>query len=319
MGCAFRVRSTVSSGDLGSARLTLAVVIPTKNRPRDLAVALDSVVQQERPPDELILVDQSDEPIATESLSLLQEALPAGARLVYVHDRSISGLVHAKDVGAGRAVSEVVAFLEDDIELEPAYLRVIEQAFLADPGMVGCCGVVTNPPVSSASYVAFHELFHRGLFEDPRPRIFRREFLAQGSSGTKVESHALSGGLSAWRRVVFQEVPFDTSGRFHMLEDFEFSTRVHERFGPSLYVLPEARLAHHVAPAGRASAGVRHRRKATEYMTLYRQRRTFPSGLFDVAWLVVGLLLAAVRDAVHDRSVAPITGTLEGVGLGLRN
>lgn len=304
---------------MGSAPLTLGVVIPTKNRPRDLVVALDSVVRQERQPDELILVDQSDEPIAGEALCKLQEALPAGARLVYVHDRSISGLVHAKDVGAGQAVSDVVAFLEDDIELEPAYFRVIEQAFLADPGMVGCCGVVTNPPASSALYVAFHELFHRGLFEDPRPRIFRRELLARSSGETKVASKALSGGLSAWRRVVFCEVPFDTTGRFHMLEDFEFSTRVHERFGPSLYVLPGARLAHHVAPAGRAGVGARHRRKASEYIILYRQRRQFPYGLFEVVWLVFGLLLSSVRDAIHDRSIAPVSGTLAGVGLGLRS
>lgn len=308
----------MGNGTAGSGGLTLAVVIPTKNRPQDLAVALDSVVLQRRPPDELILVDQSDVPMVPESLAGLQQTLPLGASLVYVHDRNISGLVHAKDVGVRRSVSDVVAFLEDDIELEPDYLRVIEEAFFADPHMVGCCGVVTNPPVWSASYVAFHELFHRGLFEDPRPRIFRTEFLLPGASGIKVESHALSGGLSAWRRRVFSEVPFDISGRFHMLEDFEFSTRVHERFGRNLYVLPQARLAHHMAPAGRASMGVRHRTKVVEYILLYRQRRRFPSGIFDVVWLVLGLFMAAAWDAVKGRSFAPILGTIQGLGRAVR-
>jgi hypothetical protein len=107
--------------------------------------------------------------------------------------------------------------------------------------------VVTDVPFGMV-YAAFHALFHRGVFADPRPWIYAT---LEGRGSSAIPSHALSGGLSAWRKEVFSEVPFDTSNGFHMLEDLDFSTRVRARFGDRMAILPGARLEHHFAPAGR--------------------------------------------------------------------
>ena len=39
--------------------MTFSVVIPTKNRPTELATVIDSLLAQSRLPDQLIIIDQS--------------------------------------------------------------------------------------------------------------------------------------------------------------------------------------------------------------------------------------------------------------------
>jgi hypothetical protein len=44
-------------------RMSLTIIIPTKNRFLDLEIALTSITSQIRSPDQLVLIDQSDNPI----------------------------------------------------------------------------------------------------------------------------------------------------------------------------------------------------------------------------------------------------------------
>ena len=152
--------------------MSLTIIIPTKNRLSDLEKAIASITSQTRPPEQLVLVDQSLEPIPESILVSFRGCLSTSGELKYVYNTCISGLVEAKHVGVAHATGDIVCFLEDDIELEPEYLSQIEASFLADPGMCGTSGVVTNTPRPSRSYVFFYELFHRGIFDDPRPRVY---------------------------------------------------------------------------------------------------------------------------------------------------
>ena len=294
--------------------MNLTVVIPTKNRHRDLCVALASVAAQSCAPSEVLLIDQSDERLAESERARLQGMLGDRVHLRWIHDPSIRGLVHAKSVGAANATGAIVCFLEDDIVLEQDYLASILEGFRCNPALVGASGVVTDVPFSKA-YAAFHALFHRGVFHDSRPWIY---VTLHGRGAAAIPSHALSGGLSAWRREVFAEVPFDTANGFHMREDLDFSTRVRARFGDRLAILPGARLEHHFAPAGRAVMGTRERRKVIEFITFYRTR---PTRLVDaawLAWLLVGVGMAAVATSVKHLSVKPLVGIASGLLAGTR-
>jgi GT2 family glycosyltransferase len=293
---------------------TVSAVIPTKNRHRDLCTAIGSVARQSRVPEQLILIDQSgDAPTDTE-VSRLRQVIGNSVDLRWVHDPSIQGLVHAKAVGAALASGAIVCFLEDDIVLERDYFASICNGFLGDPALVGASGVVTDVPFGKA-YALLHLLFHRGIFEDPRPWIYAT---LQGRGVAAIPSHALSGGLSAWRREVFAEVPFDTANGFHMLEDLDFSTRVRARFGDRLAILPEARLEHHFAPTGRAAMGTRERRKVIEFITFYRTRPTRAVDAAWLAWLLVGVGAAALATSVKHLSVKPLVGFVSGLLTGTR-
>ncbi|HLF97486.1 MAG TPA: glycosyltransferase family 2 protein [Methylococcaceae bacterium] len=291
---------------------SLTVVIPTRNRPDDLGKAVASILAQSRLPDEFLVVDQS----AGEESRTAVEALLSGVpriRLDYIHDPRISGLVEAKQVAAGHATGEIVYFLEDDVVLETDYLEQIERGFAARPEMLGCCGIVTNPPRQPPGYAPLFHLFHRGIFRDPRVGLFGR---FEGRGHSLIPCPVISGGLSAWRREVFAAVPFDVANGFFMLEDMDFSTRVARRFGPRLFLNPNARLAHYCSPVNRDSLVPRQRRKLVEFIVFYKKRRDWPGSALVLPWLLVGLLLEAAFQSLTVRSFGPLRGYFLGVSDG---
>lgn len=287
----------------------ITAVIPTRNRPNDLAKAVASVLAQTRPPDEFIIVDQSP---GDESFSLVN-ALMSGAvhiKFVYIHDPRISGLVDAKRVAAECASGDIICFLEDDVILESDYIEQIELGFTNQPEMVGCCGIITNPPHQTAIYEILFLLFHRGIFMDRRVGLYGR---FHGRGNKLIASEMLSGGLSAWRREVFKVVPFDVLNGFHMFEDIDFSTRVARHFGKHLYINPNARLEHHCSPVNREVLGPRQRRKLTECIVYYKKRHDWPGATFALPWLLLGMLMEAVFQSYSARSLGPLHGYFAGL------
>ena len=243
----------------------LTAVIPTKNRPNDLIKAIISILNQTRLPDELIVVDQSS---SNESCLLINSLLSRNRciQLVYIHDTHISGLVDAKRVATARAGGDIVCFLEDDVILEADYIEQMELGFINYPAMVGCCGIVTNPPKQVFLYELLFHIFHRGIFMDKRVGLYGR---FNGRNHKYILSDMLSGGLSAWRREVFDVISFDIDNNFHMLEDIDFSTRVAQIFPMQLFINPNACLAHNFSPINRETLGPRQRRKLTECIVYY--------------------------------------------------
>lgn len=293
-----------------SRRLDIfSAVIPTRNRPNDLVKAVISICYQTKPPDELIIVDQSVDDqsrILVEKQMLKFESI----KLIYIHDSLISGLVDAKRVAAERARGDIVCFLEDDVILEPEFIEQIELGFINQPEMVGCCGVITNPPQQSGLYKILFSLFHRGIFFDKRVGLYGS---FSGYVNKLIPSEMLSGGLSAWRRDVFKVVPFDVKNGFHMFEDIDFSTRVARSFGPMLYINPNARLAHYCSTVNREILGQRQRRKLTECIVYYKKRRSWSGSTFALPWLLFGMLLEALFQTYSEQSLEPIHGYFLGL------
>jgi GT2 family glycosyltransferase len=296
-----------------SGRVMLSAVVPTKNRAEDLTRVIRSVCAQIRPPDEVVIVDQSTNADAGVSVRSLLEADPR-ISLTYIHDTSISGLVEAKRVGARRSTREIVCFLEDDVVLEADYVAEIVRGFEQCPDMLGCSGVITNQPSSSRIFVALHGLCFRGIFRDPRVGIFSRA----KDTDRLIVCDVLSGGLSAWRRELFEAVDVDSANGFFMLEDIEFSTRVVRHFGHRLYVNTEARLEHRWSPVNRTAQGARQRRKLTEAFVYYKKRRGWPGARVGLLMAMVWWWGEAVLQTARNRSLGPVKGYWRGVADGLR-
>ena len=136
----------------------VTVIIPTKNRPDDLLKAVQSILFQNQMPDQLIIVDQSEDEI---SVGIVTDLLKhQNLELTYIHDPSISGLVDAKRVGVENSKHEIICFLEDDIVLEVSYINEVMTGFRDNTDMIACSGVITNQPSSSPIYIYFHDLFY---------------------------------------------------------------------------------------------------------------------------------------------------------------
>jgi GT2 family glycosyltransferase len=293
---------------------SLTAIIPTRNRPDDLVKAVHSLVIQERLPDELIIVDQSSEDtsrlLVTKILNNFQHI-----NIIYIHDRNINGLIEAKEVGVKHTTGDIVCFLEDDIFLEPEYFSEILKGFSLDKEMIGCCGIITNPLRQSSLHQLIFNLFHVGIYADPRASLWGKY---NGTGHSLIPSMMISGGMSAWRREVFSKVAFDTTTGFHMFEDIDFSTRVVDLFGKRLYINPNARLEHHWSPVNRDAIGVGQRRKLQECIKFYRKRKNNPFAELSLSWLLIGLLLDSCAKTISTRSWMPLKGYFQGINEGFK-
>lgn len=292
----------------------ITVIIPTKNRHKDLLIAVSSIVTQSLLPTQLIIVDQSETPV---SKSLIEDLIKQTCiNLTYIYDKSITGLVQAKKIGVSFSSGNIVCFLEDDIELDNSYLQEMKLAFELNPTLLGCCGVVTNLGSIPKYYTSLFHLFHRGIFHDQRVGV--HGFTEQLSSKL-IPSRYLSGGTSAYRRNVFENIFYDLKNDFFMLEDIDFSSRAADYFGAShFFINPNAKLAHYMSPINRAVFEKKYTRKLREFIVFYKKNKHKPRAEFDLLLLLVGLLLEASLMSFKQGKTAPIVGYFKGLLIGFK-
>src|SRR5690242_13276042 len=85
-----------------SEKLTVSVIIPTKNRAADLARTIETLLQQTVQPLELIIVDQSPAPTFTRKIAI---------SVVCIHDPTLSGLTAARNASMKVARGDIWLFL----------------------------------------------------------------------------------------------------------------------------------------------------------------------------------------------------------------
>lgn len=138
------------------------VLIPTIERPAELAVTLAGLAAQDEPPFRVVVSDQSDD-----AHSIAAPAVQAMARVLRVQGRPVElvqhlprrGLAEHRQYLLDRASAEFVLFLDDDVWLEPASIERMLRAIRA----LGC-GFV-GLAVQGLSYLGDDRPHERTSFE----------------------------------------------------------------------------------------------------------------------------------------------------------
>lgn len=95
----------------------ISVIVCTRDRPRDLAMLLQTILQQDYFPLEVIVVDDSPRRSAENVVNLYSSKFETiGCSLKYVLG-SGEGLPAARNLGVKIANGDVILFLDDDILL----------------------------------------------------------------------------------------------------------------------------------------------------------------------------------------------------------
>lgn len=223
-----------------------ALVICTRNRPRDLKRCLDSVLEQLTMPKRLLIVDSSDERDSAELSEAykIDRGLPF---LEYVH--TSPGLTLQRNAALGRLREEfdVVHFIDDDVELEPGYIQELMNAFETDSSLVGAGGLILGGNRKKARLFA---------------RIGGRDSLVPGtvlSTGFNIGAHEtpfdvdvdwLPGCSMSFRLAMIHGLAFDERRVGYAIgEDADFGLRASSR--GALRHVHLARLHHHQSPVNR--------------------------------------------------------------------
>jgi GT2 family glycosyltransferase len=217
----------------------LSLIIPTYGRERILCDSIASVLQQDYPSFEVLIIDQTQQH-EPETEQYLQAMASAGKiRWFRVAWASLPG---ARNYGVRRAIGEVVLFLDDDVLLPPGYLaaharnyarstvgavagRVFDRMKLADaiPGLA----IEYLPPEAMDPGIAW---YHIDLVHTTKPQ---QVLTARGCN-------------MSFRREVFTRYGIWFDERFRgsaVREESDFCLRI-RKTGWQIWYDPEAHLVH---------------------------------------------------------------------------
>ena len=140
------------TGDDGLSRATtdISVVVCTRDRTESLRATLTSVLQAEPAPFEVLVIDNAPSGDATRALV----AELADQRLRYVIE-PVPGLSRARNRGVAEARGAIVAFTDDDVVVDRAWLSGLERGFARAPEVVLVTGLVATAELETEAQQMF--------------------------------------------------------------------------------------------------------------------------------------------------------------------
>ena len=285
--------------------MRFSVVIATKDRPRDLERALDSLSRCDPPPAEIIVAD-GDEAGSAKPVSDAHAGRESSPPLHYLS--SPPGLTRQRNRAVADASGDVVVFLDDDVEVDARLFAELARAY-RDSAVVGATGRV-------------HE-------EDPRRfgnnrSLARRLVFGSGREGTMTrfgyprrlqdlyaerDVEFMQGCLMSARREAVERVGFDERlTGYGLCEDEDFSYRL-SRTGRVRYV-PGAVVRHR--NTGFTSSATRRFNRDVVVNRTYLFRKNFrqtKSARIGFA----GLILVLLVHRVVNREWDGVRGLVDGI------
>lgn len=292
-------------------RLTTSVIIPTKNRPVFLAEAVRALLAQTTLPDELIVVDQSDDDRGRREVTALIAALPAARRprLIYVLDRSINGAAAARNIGFDRATGDIVIGYDDDVVAEPGTIERLLAHYRNAPELAGLAPVITNYPAPGRLLRLHRWLFTRGPFHDERQPVYW--YWRRYPGPTRIPVRMFTGAMMSFRRTALDGVRHDARYRGASVgEDIDLCWTLGRR-GGRLAIATDARIVHNRASC---SAARPEEAMIAAWGFLYRKHLPKTLGIrLAFAWYVTGVLVSSTVAALSLKTLDPLRSARAGL------
>lgn len=231
----------------------ISVVIPTKDREKDLVECVQSITKQITLPEEVIIIDDGD--ISDIEKNSIESLLRNSSIEFQYFKKDIPGLAESRNLGAQKASNNIVLYLDDDVILRENYITLLKKEWEKnkhDLNLGGVGGIIENFRKISFLEKIFNKIFL--LNSTISWDITDIGFQVWNPAIKKTEKvFYLSGGISSFRKDLIQKIPFRalSSGRT-ALEDVDFFIRA-KKHGYYFIIVPEAKLFHKESSVSRES------------------------------------------------------------------
>lgn len=297
--------------------MKFSLIICTYMRPKPLIQLLQSVKGQTLYPNEILIIDGSTN---EETEIVLQENRFEDLKYFLVSPEH-RGLTKQRNYGievVGEEI-EIVCFLDDDTVLEPNYFEQLLKTYQIYPEAEGAGGYIINE--SQCEFVGedyspkIDEYYYDGWKRKDGSRFVLRKKLGLDSdcppgfsslfshgrsvgflppSGKIYEVEMLMGGVSSFRKRVFETLQFSTYFEgYGLYEDADFTLRV-AKVG-KLYLNTAAQLKHYHDVSGRPNQYQYGKMVVRNGWYVWRVKNSKPSLNAKLKWHSITILLTAIR------------------------
>lgn len=290
--------------------MKISVIICTRNRFDDFTKTLPSVAAQTRLPDELIVVDSSDDKRLEAYLGSINLPFP----VLYFHTQP--GLTLQRNHGIRESKGDLLFFFDDDVDLDKNYLAEVEKVFTSDIkqeiGAVGGKIIENSSPSARLRLEQFTFYVLRLIFGVVGTRNGKFYLSGMPSHPHKDQPsgfiECLSGCCMAFRREVFEKAKFDESlAHYGLMEDVDISKQTLDA-GYKIYYQTSATLIHNESPMNRLKVQQWAEMSVVNYDYLFRKSWSKDSWRwFFYYWALIGLFSA------NFHSLKGLKGTFNGV------
>lgn len=216
----------------------VSIVIPNWNGAHHLPICLDSLRNQTHQHLEILVVDNAS---TDDSRELLAREYPEVIVIALPENRGFTG---ACNVGMEAARGEIVSLLNNDTEVEPAWVAAIVDAFdrYPDAGLVASKMLLFNERdrfhTAGDLYRVDGRLVNRGVWERDTGQYEREEWV-----------FSACGGSAAYRRAMLDDVGLLDDDFFFSCEDMDLAWRA-QLAGYRCIYIPGAVVYHQLSATG---------------------------------------------------------------------
>ncbi len=152
---------------------SVSVVVPTCCNPQPLERCLRSILRSDYEDYEVIVVE--NRPEWSDTMLMLADRFPGERRIRYVEE-PIPGASRARNAGLARAVGELVAFTDDDVIVDPGWIRANAEALRGGEDIACVAGLILPLELESDSqllmeqFASFGKGFRRATYRFPDSR-----------------------------------------------------------------------------------------------------------------------------------------------------
>jgi glycosyltransferase involved in cell wall biosynthesis len=303
----------------------VSIVTPTFRRPKEVEGLLENISRQSVLPSEVILVDGADAGEDQTQAVVREVGDRYPFRINYI--RSNGGTALQRNRGIESATGEYIAFVDDDVRLEPGFLERIIEVMESDPdkkvgGVVGYRSNEFFDTSDSQRWRWYRKLRLLTIYEPGRYDYASgypiNNSMQPAFTGTRPVDF-MTTACAVWRREVLDSgLRFDPFFRdYGVLEDAHFSLRAGRDW--ELLQCGDAKCEELRSPAGRVSRRKIGYKSVVNYYYVFRDiagplstGHRFRFWRFQ-AFELFRILASAARRRRWD-DVMDVFGRLEGIG-----
>ena len=297
--------------------MKFSLIVCTYMRPKPLLQLLQSVQGQTLHPNEILIIDGS----TNQETELVLKQNHFDKLHYFAVPPEHRGLTKQRNFGISKVnlSSEIVCFLDDDIVLEKNYFEHLLQTYQIFPEALGVGGYISNETqwsfVGDNYHVPITEFYFDGWKRKDGSRFILRKKLGLDSdcppgysslyshgrsvgflppSGKVYETEMLMGGVSSFRKKVFDTIQFSTYFEgYGLYEDADFTLRVAK--AGKLYLNTAAQLNHYHDASGRPNQYRYGKMVVINGWYVWRVKNPKPSLNAKLKWHAITIVLTLIR------------------------